>query len=263
MRSPSTTLQTSATTLEIVEKIKELDGTRLSDLAEEMPQSRSTIYKHLATLERTGFLVKSDGEYHLGLKFLNLGEYARTRRPAHELIEETVRRLTDETDEEVDFVVEDHGQIITVSESYHKWVKYGDPTEDRYRARTGTYYHMHATASGKAILAAYPREHVERIVGRWGLPTRTANTITDREELFAELAEIRERGYAYDDEEYTDGLRSVGKSVEAPDCRVLGAISVSGPSYRIQNEVFRSVLPDTVEETVEDLEEAIEAEDVH
>jgi len=59
-------------------------------------------------------------------------------------------------------------------------------------------------------------------------PPKTENTITDRETPFAELERIDRRGYAVDDEEYTSGLRSVGKAVTDPAGDVVGAQSVSG-----------------------------------
>jgi len=256
-RAPESTLATTATSLAVIETLQELDGAGLDEVAEELGVATSTAFKHLATLESDGYLVKEGGEYHLGLKFLNLGEYARNRRPERRLVDEAVQELTDRTDEEVDYIVEEHGRIVTVSESYHKWVKYPE-RDSSYRARVGEYYYMHATATGKSILAEHPRDRVEAIIDEWGLPARTENTITDREELFEELDRIRERGYAYDMEEYTEGLRSVARVVHRPGAASLASMSVSGPSYRLTGEVLREEIPGTLHEVVGDLETKIE-----
>ena len=231
----------------------------MTELAEGTDLAVSTVFKHLATLESNGYLIKEGDTYHVGFRFLNLGEHARSRLPGNQAIDEAVQRLAEETTEEVDFIVEDHGRIITVSESYHKWVKYADGGANGYRARMGTYYPIHTTASGKAILATYSRERVDAIVDRWGLEERTENTITDRDELAAELDRTRERGFALGDEEYTEGLRSVGMAVRDGEGNTVGSMSVSGPSYRLTGDVFRERIPASLREVLEELEAEIAA----
>jgi len=249
------TVKTTRTSLEIIATIREADGARVSDIIDAHDMAKSTAHKHLTTLERAGYLTKSGEVYHIGFKFLNLGEYARERWYWFSAVKAAVEELAERTEEECDFVVDDHGRVITVAESYHKWAKYG--TEDgskRYRANIGTYYPMHATGSGLAILSAYPRERIEAVVDEWGLPPLTDHTVTSREELFAELDRTRERGYAVGDRYYTEGLRSVGRPVIAPDGTVLGALSVSGPTYRIDGPVLDREVPQALEDVVDELE---------
>lgn len=259
--SPTDRVQTTGTSLTIIETIRDRNGATTSDVAEQLGIATSTAHKHLATLRDRGYLIKDGETYRVGLTFLNLGEYARTRWPGIERITECVSTLTERTDEECDFVAEDHGRVITIAESYHKWVKYAD--DDRsastkeYRARIGAYYRMHSTASGLAILAEYPDERVEGIVDQWGLPARTEHTITDRERLFDELDRVRDRGYAVDDQGYAEGMRSVGKAVRAPDGSVSGALSVSGPTYRIDGSVLEHELPNALTDCVETLESSL------
>lgn len=253
--SPEHTLETTERSLGLLETIERLEGATVSELASECSLAPSTVYKHLVTLQSKGYLNERENTYYVGFRFLNLGEHARSRIRGLQLIEEAVQELTAETDEEVDFTVEDHGRVMTILESYHKWVKYGDDDgTERYRARIGSYYHMHSTATGKAILASYPRERVDAIVDAWGLPARTERTITDRTEMLAELDRIAERGYAIDDQEYADGLRSVGMAINGPDGRVIGAISVSGPSYRLHGDILRTTIPEALRGVIADLQ---------
>ena len=248
-------VETTQTSLEIIDFIQERDGASLADVTAGLGLAKSTAYKHLMTLADNGYLIKEGDRYHIGLKFLNLGEYARSRWSGFEHIEEAVSELADRTEEEVDFVAEDNGRVTTICESYHKWVKYGDRNDSkRYRADIGTYYHMHATASGLAILATYPTERVEAVLDEWGLPARTEQTITSRDALFEELDRIDDRGYAIDDEYYTEGLRSVGKAVTSPDGAVLGALSVSGPRYRFDGTVLEAEIPRVLSDVVSSLE---------
>ena len=254
-RPEDPTLKTTARSLALIDRIRERGGANLPQLAEDLSLAKSTVYKHVMTLYECGYLVKEGDEYHIGPKFLGLGEHARSRKVGYKFADDAVRELTEATDEEVDFVIEDHGRVVTISESYHKWVKYpGESDSNRYRARMGTYYHMHATASGKAILAELPQERTEAILDRWGLPANTDNTITDRRALFEELDRVDDRGYAIDDEEFTEGLRSVGMAVERPDGPPIGAMSVSGPSYRITDEVIEQNIIPVLERTVDSFE---------
>lgn len=259
--TPNGKLKTTITSLEIIDAIRDMDGARLTEIVNELSLPKSTVHKHLMTLLDNGFLVREENTYHLGLKFLNLGEHARTRKAGYRLAEDMVRQLTNLTDEEADFVVEDHMRITTISESYHKWVKYQPPQQsesNRYRARTGTFYYMHATASGKAILAERSRDYVEDVIEQWGLPAKTENTITAESELFTELERVRERGYACDQEEFTDGLRSVGKVVTDTDGSILGALSVSGPTYRMTGDVLETEIPDALRTVTDDFESELE-----
>jgi DNA-binding IclR family transcriptional regulator len=256
------TVKTTQTSLDILATIRDLDGARLIEVADELGVAKSTAHKHLATLEQNGYLIKEGDTYHIGLKFLNFGEYARNRWPGFDLIKEAVAELTERTDEECDFVVEDHGRVTTIAESYHRWVKYEESgssngSTKEYRAYIGSYYHMHSTASGLAILAAYPSARVEEILNQWGLPAKTEYTITSQAELFGELDDIREQGYAVDDQGYTEGMRSIGKAVRGPDGTVLGALSVSGPTYRVDGAVLEREIPETLLDVVDSLEERL------
>ncbi|MDS0300987.1 IclR family transcriptional regulator [Halogeometricum sp. S1BR25-6] len=254
----SPTLKTTVRSLELVDRIHECGGAGLPQLAEDLSLAKSTVYKHVMTLHECGYLVKEDEQYHVGPKFLNLGEHARSRKSGYQFADDAVRELTEATDEEADFVIEDHGRIITISESYHKWVKYpGEDESDRYRARTGTYYPMHATASGKVILAELPQARVEAILDQWGLSAKTDSTITERQDLFEELERIEDQGYAIDDEEFTDGLRSIGMIVTQPNGAHIGAMSVSGPSYRMTDGVLTQEILPALEQIVESFEDRL------
>ncbi|WP_241768071.1 IclR family transcriptional regulator [Haloferax sp. ATB1] len=88
-----------------------------------------------------------------------------------------------------------------------------------------------------------PERRVESILDQHGLPKRSENTITDRETLRSELAEIRDRGYSEDNEEYGQGLRCVGVPVLNGDDAVVGALSASGPATEVVGERLATELP--------------------
>ncbi|MEA5406233.1 helix-turn-helix domain-containing protein [Haloarculaceae archaeon H-GB2-1] len=132
----SPTVKTTQTSLDILATIRDLDGARLMEIADELGVAKSTAHKHLATLEKNGYLLKEGDTYHIGLKFLNFGEYARNRWPGFDLITDAVAELTERTDEECDFVAEDHGRVTTIAESYHRWVKYEESNPGTPRRST-------------------------------------------------------------------------------------------------------------------------------
>ena len=258
-KNPSWEIKSTGKSLDIVDFIQRTDGATISELLEEFDLSKSTLYKHLKTLKTRGYLTKEGEEYHVGLRFFHRGEYARTRRVGYRLAAQAVQELAKETGEETDFHVENDGRMIVIYESYHPDNPYGEdlnhPVEIREFA--GTYYNMHSIAAGKATLATYSREQVEDIIDQWDLPARTDHTITSRERLFEELDQIREEGYARNDEEYADGLRAIATTVTAADGTLLGTLSVSGPVYRMAGEKYETQLPNLLTETASDLEASI------
>lgn len=252
-------IQATETSLDVVEVVRDLDGARTKQVAAELDIAKSTAHKHLKTLVRRGYLKQTGSEYRVGLKFLDFGEDARTRWPCYGVIEEAVTDLGNRTEEDVDFCVAENGRVYTLCGSYHKWEQYHDH-QAGYRVNLGDCYYMHSVASGKAILATYPEDRVRAVIDRWGLPALTDNTITTTDELFAELDRIRQQGYALSDEEYVEGLRTLSRTVAPPDGPVLGALSVSGPAYRMTGPILHDEIDADLKDAVATIEERV-AED--
>src|SRR5439155_21084392 len=91
----------------------------------------------------------------------------------------------------------------------------------------------HCTANGKVLLAFLDDDDRERLLASL-LPARTKNTITDPDVLRAQLVEIRSRGYAHTVEELEEGLNAVAAPVRTADGRVIAAVSVAGPAFRLR-----------------------------
>lgn len=265
------TPKTTERSLRLIDLIQTKKGATLKELSEELGIGKSTVHRHLKTLRKYGYVVKEGEFYHIGLRFLNHGEFARLRKPAYRLVSKTVSTLANQTDEEVQFVVENYGRGITIYESLHRHHQYGgiknelhdeaDLTDSsRQQKFVGSYDKLHTIAAGKAILAELPAERVEEIIEQWGLPERTDKTITEKKALFDELDRIRKDGFSYTDEEYEVGLRAVGRSVTYPDGSIIGAISVFGPKYRLVDSVFEDKFPSLIRDAVDNLEREIESE---
>jgi IclR family transcriptional regulator, acetate operon repressor len=102
---------------------------------------------------------------------------------------------------------------------------------------------LHCTAIGKCILAHLKPAELDDVIATAGLPARTPATITDRRRLDAELAFIRERGYAVDDEENESTIRCVAAPVVDADGRPLGGVSVSTMTFVVSREALESFVP--------------------
>lgn len=249
-----TGVSTTDRSLEIVEYLKQEDDATMRELTAAFDLSKSTVHKHLTTLMDHGYVTKRGEEYRLGLAFFNKGQYVKSRRAYFEVADEIIRELDAELEEDIEFVVENAGKGILAKKSTHKRNKY---EEGEALPEGGTYYHLHSMAAGKVILANLPEERVHEIVEKWGLPAYTEATITDPDELFAELRRIRARGYALSDEEFTTGMRAVSCCVHGLSGEALGALAVCAPIYRMHGDEFTEELPKRVATYVDRFEERL------
>lgn len=223
-------VKTAERAFDIVEFLAERNGGDLATIADELDLAKSTVHRHLGTLSERGYIVKEDREFQLSLRFAKLGERALKRKDAYVLAKSKVDELAAETGERVQFVVEEHGYAV------YAYVARGDHAV-RTDPGAGSRIPIHTAAAGKAILAHLPEEDVERIVDRHGLPAETGNTITSLDELWDELETIRERGFAYNNQEAIEGLLAIGAPVVEPNGDVIGALSISGPTHRMNAKI--------------------------
>jgi DNA-binding IclR family transcriptional regulator len=232
-------VKAAKTSFEIINKIRELEGAGVSELASELDKPTSTIHDHLRTLESEEYLIKSDGDYYVGTRFLGIGEQARSRQKVYTIARQEVDELANETGEHTNLMIEEHGRGVFLYKSR-------GPDDVQLDTHAGMRVPLQTTAMGKSILAFRPREEVDEIIDRHGLPQITEKTITDREELCDELDEIAERGYAYDDEERVKGMRCVAAPITDNEGRAIAAMSVSGPKSRLRGKQFREEVPDLI-----------------
>lgn len=240
--------KTTATSLRVVDAIDELDGARLTEIANEVELSTSTVYTHLNTLTEYGYVTKREDVYELGLKLFHLGEEARRRDDRYDLARESAATLATTTGEEVSFAVEENGRSVILFDEV------SNPSVEGFQV--GHQFYMHNSASGKAILAELSDECIHDVIDKWGLPKENSNTITDRDRFFDEINQIRSQGYAVNNQEALEGLRSVAIAVTNPDGTVFGSLDISGPPYRLPAD---TELVDLLRPIVSNLEQELES----
>ena len=223
-------------TLNIIEFLRDRGQASLSIISSELGYTMSTTHRHLETLVDRGYLVKEAEGYRLSLQFLELGQFAQNWRPEYKLARKKVSELAAETNERVQFMVEENGWAVYV----HQQLGDNAVETDTY---PGKRVPIHASAAGLAILSKLPADATEEILDQRGLEACTPETITDRGTLRDELREIEERGYSINDQGIVEGLRAVGAPLLDPDKEVIGALSISGPINRMRGDRFDDELP--------------------
>lgn len=204
-------------------------GLTLGDLSLRVGLPKSTVHRYLATLLELGLAQRSDSDrFRLGIKVVELaGVYLATsdlRRESQAILD----ALSERTNETVHLAVRSEADVVYIAK-----------VESRHAVRMYSYIGarlpMYCTALGKAMLAFGPADWLRETLER-GLAARTPHTIASPAALEADLATIRRRGYSIDNEENEIGVRCVGAPVFDFSGAVIAAISLSGPTDRVDRK---------------------------
>lgn len=240
-------VQTTRTTIRVIEALQELDTAGVSEIADHLDIPTSTVFDHLQTLQQYEFVTSDRDGYSLGTRFLRIGGYCRRNNNLYQTAQPELRKIARKTGEHANLMIPEFGKGVFFAKV---------EGEDAFRLDTyvGKRVGLQTTAAGKAILSTLPTEEVKEFIEQHGLPEVTENTITDEKALFEELDVIRERGFATDDEERIRGVRCVGAPLMDNSNEVMGAVSVSGPKSGIQDARFEEEIPNLVLRTANVIE---------
>lgn len=226
--------------LALLNALAEQDGgLTLTVLCEQVNLHASTAHRLLATLSEHGY-VRQDSRsktYRLGFQILQLGDSAWAQL---DLRDETIRDLellSERTGELANLVM--HNGFQTTSEFRATYVAQAnrqgrEPV--KMFTQIGAQVSLHCTAEGKSVLAYMPEVGINQFIRRDNLTAYTENTITDPDQLLRELEQIREQGYAVDNEERSKGIRGVASPIRDSRKRVIASIGITGPSGRVTSK---------------------------
>jgi len=180
------------------------EGMGVSELAKKLKMAKSTVHGMTSALEELGAVMRNPltKKYKLGFTLLEIGRSAYSQidlktaaRPVTEDLMEKTR-----TSVFLGILNWDHVTRRDIVEARQ---------DLNITAPVGSTIPLFAGAVGKVFLASMSEEQAARIVKSKGLPRFTENTILDPELYYKELKQVREKGYAVDDEEYILGVRAV------------------------------------------------------
>ena len=172
----------------------------ISEIAERMDLSKSTTYGLVNTLTAFGYLEQTENKkYRLGLKLFELGNLVQSRMDVRMEARPYCQLLADKYRTTVHLATHSEGEIIYID-------KVDNNSSVVVYSQIGKRAPMYCTGVGKAILAFLPEEYMEKYVLSRPLIKMTEHTITTGDRLLKELEQVRERGYAVDDEEIEPGL---------------------------------------------------------
>ncbi len=206
------------------------EGVGLEELTRVIGSPKPTVHRALGSLRRAG-LADQDvrGHYVLGDEFLRMAFAHHEARPDHVRVRPVLESLAIRFGETAHYAVLDGREVV-----YREKV---DPPAGAVRLTStiGGRNPAHATGVGKLLLAhrLRTREQVAAWVGAAGLERRTPRTRCTVDELHRDLEEVRERGYAVDDQENETGVNCVALPVYASSpAAPSGALSISAVAYR-------------------------------
>lgn len=207
----------------------------VTEIADELGVHRSTAFRLLGVLEARGLVGQAQdrGKYYLGSGVLRLAGAAAVRLDISQEGLPVCRALADELGETANIAVLDEDAAVNIMQARGS----SAVTAQNWLGRRTP---LHATSSGKALLAYQPKALREALLTR-RLPRFTEHTVTSAIRLREELAEVERCGFATASEEFEVGLNSVSAPVRGHDGTVVGAISSSGPAYRMAREDYPEV----------------------
>jgi len=214
---------------DIISTLREQESLTLTELSDQLDMPTSTTHVYLQTLEQEGFVVREGRRYRNGLKFLEVGGHVRQQIDLYEAAQQVLNELAIQTGERAGLGIEENGKRVLLcladgTNAVSDNIPIGEFTE------------MHWTSLGKCLLAHLPQSRQSEIIAESDLPRATENTITDEDTLHQELHAIREKGYAIENEERREGIRSLAVPILTPDDEVLGSIGLTGPTNRFDAE---------------------------
>jgi DNA-binding IclR family transcriptional regulator len=228
-------VQSLARAFSILEEIAHnRDGIGLADLSKRVALHNSTAFHLVKTLVLLGYVrqMKDTKRYRIGRPLFALAASALDEVEMVSLATPVLEELSRETGESAHFSVPMGDAVVVLART-------SGPGAFQLIDRAGAVRPAHCTALGKIMLAALPPDQLEQFIARAELKALTPKTITSAELLRREIAEVRRAGLAIDDGEFDAELRCVALPVRDFSGRIIGAVGVSGPVWRLSIEALQ------------------------
>lgn len=223
--------------LAILEILSEnVNGLGLTDISSKINLHKSTVHRLLGTLIYNNFVTQDSetNKYKITIKLYELGVRKIASTDILEASKPHTKALMESLNEVVHLVIRDKNDIIYID-------KVEADNTIRMASTVGRRSPMYCTSVGKAMMAYMTDEEIKGVWDNSKIEILTDKTITDFSEFLLELKNIRENGYAEDDEENEIGVRCIGAPIFNHSGKVEGAISISGPAIRVTKDRVETI----------------------
>jgi DNA-binding IclR family transcriptional regulator len=206
-------------------------GLSLSEISRTLGLPKSSVYLLLATLEKNGYLQKNaqTARYCFGLKLISLSRSALENLDLRQVARPFLQKLAQEVRLTVHLGVLERGEAVIID-------KIEPPGLVKVATWIGRRLDVNCTGVGKALIAYMPKAAFDQQITAKTLTKHNDRSIVSIAALKKELLQVRELGYAFDDEEDEIGLRCIGAPIFGNSREVVAALSVSGTVTQIPME---------------------------
>jgi IclR family transcriptional regulator, KDG regulon repressor len=214
---------------------------KLESLVQLSGIKKTSCFRVLKTLSSTGFLSRDPETkaYWLGPKTISIGLTALEHRGVRELALPYMKKLREKTGATVNLAILNGLHVIFVERLQSAYIMEAN-------LRVGSRLSVHCSSMGKAILAFLPEREIAEILNRIRFEPKTGNTIPTKEAFLRELKEIRERGFAVNNEELEIGLFAIAAPLRNHAGEAVAAMNISFPLARHSKQeamdVFRPMI---------------------
>src|SRR4249920_418451 len=220
----------------ILEEIaRHREGIGLAELSKLVGLHNSTTFHLAKTMVSLGYIrqERDSKRYRVGRPLFALAASALDEIEMVNLATPILEDLSRETGESSHFAVRMGDAVVVIART-------SGPGAFQLADRVGVVRPAHCTALGKIILASLSEDQLKRFLDRVELTPSTAKSIADEPTLLREIAEIRRDAIAFDDGEFNAEVRCVAVPVYNFTGEVIGALGISGPIWRMTDQVLQS-----------------------
>lgn len=225
-------VQSAERIFQVMEMLADNGEMGLMELSAALGLHKSTVHRLLMSLIYMGYARQDETsqKYMLSYKIVNMAGRILERMDILQIAKPYMERLSALSGEAVHLVQREGNNILYI---YKIEAKVGTI---RMVSHVGMVHPMYCSGVGKAIMATLPEEEVKQIWNESIIEKKTEKTITDYAQMQEVLAQVRENGYALDDEENEKGVRCIAACLYGYQKEVKYAFSISGPTSRMTRE---------------------------
>jgi len=240
----SAIIQALVRAIDILNCFEDAEELGVTEISNKIKLHKSTTFNIISTLEYCHYLEKNEttGKYRLGIELFRMG--TKVKYDLRKIVVPYLEKLLSQFKETANLVVRDGDYVIYLE-------KIESPHSMRISTAAGSRLPVNTTAVGKAILSGLPDDELHEIINGIPLIKFTDFTICDQKELLENIKKVRDSGYAEDFEELEIGLTCVAAPIFNHTGKAFAAISISGPTSRMSDEIRGEMGKSLVEVTRE------------